>query len=168
MCVFFFRVMGCWPIAPTPNLKNQCISLCLGALLWPVRQGWPYQYLRHRRYSSQDHCTTQASLPGKGCLRQGADISRERKHNYLRKIQIHFRVQVTLLWNFSVSMRLGATTARTLFCVPSTFVNFNPADTVTLRLPWHYVVWCAARDGVHSLQTEGIAVCCVVKAFEQW
>jgi hypothetical protein len=28
---------------PTPNLEGQVISLCLGALLRPVRQGWPYQ-----------------------------------------------------------------------------------------------------------------------------
>jgi hypothetical protein len=35
-CVFFFRVMGCWPIDPTPNLEDRCISLCLGALLGPV------------------------------------------------------------------------------------------------------------------------------------
>ena len=25
--------MGCWPIDPTPNLEDQCISLCTGALL---------------------------------------------------------------------------------------------------------------------------------------
>jgi hypothetical protein len=42
MC-FFCWVMRCWPIDPTPNLEDQCISLCLGALLWPVQQGWPYQ-----------------------------------------------------------------------------------------------------------------------------
>ena len=26
MCVLF-RVMGCWPIDPTPNLEDQCISV---------------------------------------------------------------------------------------------------------------------------------------------
>jgi len=33
-CVFFSpRVLGCWPIYPIPNLEDQCITLCLGALL---------------------------------------------------------------------------------------------------------------------------------------
>ena len=32
-CEFFFRVMRCRPIDPTPNLEDQGISLCLGAPL---------------------------------------------------------------------------------------------------------------------------------------
>jgi hypothetical protein len=43
VCMFFFRVMRCWPIDTTPNLEDQGNSLCLGVLLWPERQGWPYQ-----------------------------------------------------------------------------------------------------------------------------
>jgi hypothetical protein len=31
--LFFFWMMVCWSIDPTPVLKDQCFSLCLGALL---------------------------------------------------------------------------------------------------------------------------------------
>ena len=41
--------------------------------------------------------------------------------------------------------------------------NFNPADSVTLWLPWHYVVWCSARDDVRNLEGEDIKACSVVK-----
>jgi hypothetical protein len=47
---------------PTPNLEDQGIPLRL-APTWPVRHGWPYQYLRYRRHSSQDLGSTQTPPP---------------------------------------------------------------------------------------------------------
>jgi hypothetical protein len=39
----FFSSVRSPAARPTPNLEDQGISLCLGVVLWPVRQGWPYQ-----------------------------------------------------------------------------------------------------------------------------
>jgi hypothetical protein len=44
---------------PTPKLKDQGVSLCLGHRLWPLCQGRPYEQLRYRHNSPQDHLTTQ-------------------------------------------------------------------------------------------------------------
>jgi hypothetical protein len=46
---------------PIPNLEGQGIPSCVDHHLWPVRHGRPYQQLRYRRHSSQEHMTTQAA-----------------------------------------------------------------------------------------------------------
>jgi hypothetical protein len=45
---------------PTPNLEGRGIPFCLDHQFWHVLHGRPYQQLRYRRHSSQDHMATKA------------------------------------------------------------------------------------------------------------
>jgi hypothetical protein len=54
--------------SPTPDLEGQGIPCCLDHHLGPVRHGRPYQKLRYRQHSSQNHMTTRAPA-----LRQSRD-----------------------------------------------------------------------------------------------
>ena len=66
----------------TPNLEDQGTSLSLTPTLRPVRQGWPYQYLRYRRHSSPGYWGTQAPVPrqGGGTNRGGCNVTKDIFH----------------------------------------------------------------------------------------
>jgi len=89
MC--FYRVMGCWPIDPTPNLEDQCISLCLGALLWPVRVALPGATLPPAYLSGSSH---HASL----ITRQKMSSSRWRY--FKEQMSTGYKSRITYFSNF--------------------------------------------------------------------